>query len=101
MKRLSESQKSESEVVHCIWRKITTKKLVIFCSETSVTRNIIITFFHVNGEFLVVYLAFAVCICIYHYLCSVFAVTGLMAWCSGNTFDLISEVTVRWSRLVL
>jgi len=26
---------------------------------------------------------------------------GLVAWCSGNAFDLINEVTVRRAQLVL
>jgi len=25
----------------------------------------------------------------------------VVAWCSGNAFHLINEVTVRWARLVL
>jgi len=27
--------------------------------------------------------------------------TNLVAWCSGNVFDPINEVTVCWARLVL
>jgi len=30
-----------------------------------------------------------------------FLLNGLVAWCSGNAFDPINEVTVRRARLVL